>query len=272
MTSNDLEKIITEIKSEINTFSFKPSNLNKFDTTKKSDTEYLAYVNGTGGSYVKFLALLTKKLQPKNIVELGNREGLSTMAFYDQLPSDAKFTTIDIIDDVRYCPTEMFSDPRVSFIKGDVGSLHVLEQVPDKIDILFTDTIHYYFQLKDEFEIYQHLLADTAIFAIDDIHLNDKGKFWEEVKFAKWDLTEVCHHSGWGLFLFKREKATTWEERWNEVLKTTSLIWERKYNKLQVKDQHTENKKLINRLKNTLKKYPVVHQALIKIYYRIKSW
>lgn len=265
MTSSDVEKTIAEITSELKTFQIKESNLTRFKKDDPIDAEYLTYVNGVGGSYVKFLALLTKKLQPKNIVELGNREGLSTLAFYDQLPVNATFTTIDIIDDVRYCPEKMFTDPRVSFITGDVASLDVLKKVPDKIDILFTDTIHYYFQLKDEFEIYQHLLADTALVAIDDIRTNDKGKFWAEVNHPKWDLTELCHHSGWGLFLYERKVPKTREERWGYILEATSKIWERKYQELFIKDELATNSQPLNILKREIKKREGLHKVIIRL-------
>jgi predicted O-methyltransferase YrrM len=265
MTSSNLDEIINSIKTELDGFTFKPSNLVKFKPGNAEDAEYLTYANGVGGAYVKFLAILTKKLQPKNIVELGNREGLSTFAFYDQLPANSTFTTIDIIEDVRYCPDEMFTDPRVNFITGDVASLDVLKQVPDNIDILFTDTIHFYFQLKDEFEIYQHLLADTAIVAIDDIRTNDKGKFWAEVTHPKWDLTEVCHHSGWGLFLYERKVPKTREERWNAILEATSRIWERKYQELFVKDEARTNSEPMNVLKKKIKENKVLYKTILGV-------
>ena len=138
-------------------------------------------------------------------------------------------------------------------------------QKSNKIDILFTDTIHFYFQLKDEFEIYQHLLADTALVAIDDIRTNDKGKFWAEVTHPKWDLTELCHHSGWGLFLYERKVPKTREERWNSILEATSVIWERKYQELFIKDELATNKKPINVLKRKIKQTPPLHKAILTI-------
>lgn len=224
MTKESITKLIAEIENEMPSFSIKKENLEKFGTVDQADDEFLSYVNGVGG-YIKFLALLTKKLQLKNIVELGNREGLSTLAMYDQLPSDGNFISIDIIEDVRYCPTKMFSDSRVQFITGDVCDINVLKKIPPDIDFLFSDTIHFDFQIRDEFAIYQHLLADTALVAIDDIHTNDKGKFWDELTYEKWDLTELCHSSGWGLFLFKRKESLSREERWLKAVSTAATIW-----------------------------------------------
>ncbi|GEM_PF-3413919 len=265
MTPEKIEKLIREIENEMDAFQIKKENLEKFKENGPFDIECLSYLTAKESGYFKFLALLTKKLQPKTIVELGNREGLSTLSFYDQLPEDSTFTSIDILDDVRYCPDAMFTDPRVKFITGDVGSLDILKEVPDNIDILFTDTIHYYFQVKDEIEIYQHLLADTALVAIDDIRTNDKGKFWEEIQHPKWDLTELCHHSGWGLFLYERKVPLSTEEKQLAIAKATSTIWERKYTELLNKAEAADSKKMINILKREIKKHPTLYKMLVNL-------
>lgn len=269
MTKESITQLIKDIESELPRFSIKPENLQKFGQVDYMDDEYLSYVNGVGG-YIKFLALLTKKLQLKNVVELGNREGLSTLAIYDQLPSSSTFTTIDVVKDVRYCPPSMFKDSRVNFITGDVCSAKILEQIPTDIDLLFSDTIHYDFQIRDEFEIYQHLLADTALVAIDDIHTNDKGKFWDELIYDKWDLTELCHASGWGLFLFKRDVSLTKEERWLKAVTASSNIWQRKYTELYEEEVMREEMSLKSKLKNTVRSNPVVHSLIIKAKNLIK--
>lgn len=265
MTKESITELIAEIERELPAFSIKKESLEKFGTVDHMDDEFLSYVNGVGGSYVKFLALLTKKLELKNIVELGNREGLSTLAIYDQLPSESSFTSIDIIEDVRYCPESMFSDPRVHFIIGDVCDVSVLKKVPFDIDLLFSDTIHFNFQIRDEFAIYQHLLADNALVAIDDIHTNDKGKFWDDVIYDKWDLTELCHGSGWGLFLFKRKEPISKEERWLKAVTTAAAIWQRKYYELYQTEEERKNNSLKSKAKRILKKNASVYSLLIKI-------
>lgn len=266
MNAEQIEKIIGEIRTELSTFNIHEKNLTNFDLDKPLDKAFLSYVNGVGGSYVKFLALLTKKLQFKNIVELGNREAISTLAIYDQLPENSKLTTIDILEDARYCPKEMFTDPRVKFITGDVCDISVLKQLPADIDFLFSDTIHFDFQIRDEFAIYQHLLADTALVAIDDIHTNDKGIFWDEVTYEKWDLSELCHYNGWGLFLFERKVLVSKEERWLKAVTAATEIWQRKYNELnKEKTQRIENS-VKNKVKKIVKRNPFFYSLLVKIH------
>jgi len=264
MNSHQIKNVIDEIRDELSGFSIAESNLEKFNLNLRADTEFLSYVNGTGGSYVKFLALLVRKLSPKNIVELGNREGISTLAIYDQLPADSHFTTIDIVEDQRYCPRAMFTDERVSFIFGDVCSLDVIKQVPFDIDLLFSDTIHFDFQIRDEFAIYQYLLADTALVAVDDIHTNDKGLFWDSITSDKWDLTELCHTpGGWGLFLYERKEPSSKEVRWKHLTEAAALIWERKYTEIAEREELRESKMLRNRAKEFLKQSPFIYRILI---------
>lgn len=264
MTKESITQLISEIKKEIPTFSLKADSLSKFGTVDHADDEFLSYVNGVGGHYVKFLALLIKKLQFKNIVELGNREAISTLAIYDQLPENSHFTTIDILEDLRYCPASMFNDRRVSIITGDVCDINVLNKLPDDIDLLFSDTIHFNFQIRDEFTIYQHLLADTALVAIDDIHTNDKGIFWDELTYDKWDLTELCHSSGWGLFLFKRKIPESREDRWLKAVSAAANIWQRKYYELYSEKLTDEERSLKKRTKRYLAKFPSIYTLLVK--------
>jgi len=264
MTKETVEQTIQEIKKELLDFSIDKKNLEKFGTVDHMDDEYLSYVDGFKGAfYIKFLALLVKKIKPKNIVELGNREGLSTLAIYDQLPSDSKFVTIDILEDVRYCPSAMFNDARVNFITGDVCDIEILKEIPKEIDFLFSDTIHHDFQIRDEIEIYQHLLSDVALVAIDDIHTNDKGKFWDEVTYAKWDLSEICHSSGWGLYLFQRKNKTTPEQRWLAAVEASARIWRRKHSENESILSKIEEQKIQNKLKNFIRSNHFLHKTTL---------
>lgn len=265
ITRENIDLAISEIKKELPIFEIKPENLEKFGHVSELDDECLSCVNGAGGSYVKFLALLVKKFQFETIVELGNQTGLSTLAIYDQLPATSTFTTVDIIEDIRYCPEKMKSDDRVSILIGDVCDVDILKKIPTGINLLFTDTIHFNFQIQDEFAIYQHLLADTAIVAVDDIHKNDKGIFWEALDYEKWDLTELCHVSGWGVFLFKRKQPTSKEQLWLNVVEKSSKIWQRKYEELNNEKIVREESTLKNRLKSLLRKYPSFYKTLIKV-------
>ena len=264
MNKNQIDSIIQEINSEVSSYQLRKENLAKFTDTQ-SDQECLSYINGTGGWYCKFLALLVNKLPLKNIVELGNREGMSTLSIYDGMSKDAHFKTVDISKDQRYCPNEMFLDPRVSFIFGDVCDLNIYKDIPIDIDLLFSDTIHLDFQLRNEWSVYEPLLANSALFAIDDINLNDKRKLFDELPYAKWDLTKLCHGSGWGLVLYERTEILTKEERIKKSLMAALKIWK---NNSDLKDVFIDNlpkNKLKKSLKSLLRKTPILHKLSIAL-------
>lgn len=255
-----LEKV-NYVKNNFNNYKIKDNNLYKFSQSK-DDQEFLSYVNGRGGGYVKFLATLVKEFNFEKIVELGNREGLSTLAIFDALPINSEFITIDLIKDQRYCPEEMFKDRRVKFLFGDVCDLSIFgETLAMDIDFLFSDTIHHDFQLRDEWEIYQYLLADKALVAIDDININDKRRLFDEIDYLKWDLTDICHDSGWGLFLFERKNKLTKEERVLNVYKSAMKIWKRKFDEADLIVERYKNRKIKNIIKRFLLKHSFIHKA-----------
>jgi predicted O-methyltransferase YrrM len=267
----ELNAKIEELKKAAPSYQFKEANLAKFGTSEDQQV-HLGYVrDGVGGFYPKFLAAMVKEFQFKNIVELGNEKGFSTLAMYDALPEDSSFITIDLLKDQRYCPDAMFTDPRVKFIFGDVSDLSIFKgHLPMDIDLLFTDTIHFNFQISDEFEIYQHLLADKAIVAIDDINLNDKRLFFDRMPYAKWDLTEVCHVSGWGLFLYERKEKLSIEERTLKAFQASAKIWYRKFLELETAKNEREERMVMNRLKKFVRHNPQIHKAVIAIRRVIK--
>jgi hypothetical protein len=167
----------------------------------------MPFVKGQGGFNYQFFALFTRYFQPKNILELGNLQGVSTVMIYSELPADAKYTTVDIVKDQCYVPEEIRKDSRVRFVYGDALDLNIYENdIPKNIDWLFTDTVHFYQQVKDEYDVYESLLADGAFILIDDINLKDKRKLFDELPFEKWDLTEWCHHNGFGMLRYKKTK------------------------------------------------------------------
>jgi predicted O-methyltransferase YrrM len=263
-----VDKAISEIKSELKSFPISEHALQKFKDSK-IDNEAKALLSLDG--YLKFMPALIKKLGIKNILELGNREGLSTLSIWDHLPLDGHFISIDIEKDLRYCPEAMFTDPRVRFIYGDVSDPQIYNGVyPDQIEFMFMDTIHYEFQVTDEFEANQFYLADKALVAIDDIHLNDKGKFFEKLPYQKWDLTELCHASGWGLFLFERKIPMSREQRIFEAYKTSQRIFKRKFDEQSAILNRIDHKKLVNIGKRTIKRVGLLYRGLLFIRNKFK--
>lgn len=242
-------------------------NLSKFDLQKKEDLLYFSFIDNKNQHYVTFLHFLIRKLNPDNVVELGNREGVSTLAMYDAIKkTGSSFYSIDIEKDQRYCPEHMFHDKQMRFLFGDVCSLDIIKKLPKNIDILFTDTIHFDFQVRDEWEIYQHLLSDLALVAIDDINIHDKRKLFDEVQFSKWDLTELCHASGWGLFLFERKIPIEESVQSQRILEAIIRVWERKYSSLYQKMLEDKGNGFFGKIKYYAKKIKILYYVYTLIF------
>lgn len=263
-----IDSLIKNFEEIKDTIKIDEKNLVKFDTSKSIDREFLSFTDGRGGYYMKFLHYMVSTLKPTTVVELGNREGLSTLCIYNGMKElhESNFYTVDIEKDQRYCPPAMFSDKRIHFLFGDVCSTEIVTQIPRNIDLLFSDTIHFDHQIRDEFEIYQHLLADTALVAIDDIKLNDKGLLFESLPYDKWDLTELCHASGWGLFLFKRNTPLTETDKVHNLKDSMLKVWERKYKKLYEDTRNVESQRIGGRIKNTIKQITPIYKIYTGIF------
>ena len=173
------------------------------------------------------------------ICELGNREGLSTLAILDAMSEEHLFLSIDTKPDLRFVPSEKGNslDNFVAMI-GDCLDKNTIQKVEEllsqqaipsekkKIGLLFCDTIHTYEQLSAEFKSYEYLLADEAIILVDDIQdwgewleprpwenetihpdRRTKYRFFEEWEGEKYDITELCHNpTGFAAFIYRREK------------------------------------------------------------------
>ena len=170
------------------------------------------------GGYFQFLKEIVMATKPMHVVELGNREGMSTVSIIDGMRTNASgyFTSVDIINDLRFVPEEAKRYPYVNFVFGDCLDPKTVSQISANgpIDILFLDTIHTKAQLKAEWSTYEPLLADEALILIDDVDLNDKGQAFADIKHEKFNDIKL-HVSGFGVVFYKRDLRTD-EEFWDQ--------------------------------------------------------
>ena len=118
LSRESVERAIAQIKQEIPDHQLDSRFLKNF-TGVPYDQEVLGFIRGGKGyDYLKFLTLLVKKLNISNILELGNYAGASTVCIYAGMPANARFTTVDVVEDQRYCTDEMRRDSRVGFVIG----------------------------------------------------------------------------------------------------------------------------------------------------------
>jgi hypothetical protein len=225
-----LDRVETRLSSKI---VYPESLLHRFNLKSAFDREIRDYLvlGGAAGGYYHWLTRLAQEAGPALIVELGNRHGTSTIALYAGLHPESRMLSLDVMKDQRYIPDQIFSDPRVRFLFGDGLDVTVYERsgipYPLDIDILWTDTVHTYQQVSAEFSVYEPLLADEAVIAIDDIHLNDKNRFFNEAPYEKRDLTTPYHASGFGVLHYVRppgERGKSPQDRALESLRRSARI------------------------------------------------
>jgi predicted O-methyltransferase YrrM len=203
LTTKEIEIILARIKAEISTGVYQPPA--ELLRIAYRDPEVVQFIHDMEHSaYYQFLALFTRYTRPRNVFELGTQHGTGSIMMYSELAPDARLTTIELASQQFYMPEEMRDDTRFRLIIGDCLDLSAYPTVPGDIDLLFTDTIHNYRQIKDEYDVYRHFLTDGAFVLIDDINLTDKRRLVDELPLEKWDLTDWCHFNGFGLIRYRQ--------------------------------------------------------------------
>ncbi|MFY1048312.1 O-methyltransferase [Chryseobacterium sp. GP-SGM7] len=62
----------------------------------------------------RLLTIISKMLNPKNILEIGTFTGYATLCLAEGLSSEGKITTIDVNEDLAYLPGKYFSESEYS--------------------------------------------------------------------------------------------------------------------------------------------------------------
>ncbi|MCU7615407.1 O-methyltransferase [Chryseobacterium sp. GMJ5] len=62
----------------------------------------------------RLLTIISKILQPKNILEIGTFTGYATLCLTEGLSKDGKITTLDVNEDLAYLPKKYFSESEYS--------------------------------------------------------------------------------------------------------------------------------------------------------------
>lgn len=209
MNKLTLEKIINETKIH-NCIKWNDISITDLVRDNWVYSTYLLNKDGNHG----YFALLHNIVSNVDgvIVELGNREGMSTLAIYDALTPNSIFYSLDIVNDIRFVVEKVKTDKRVH-IDNDFNSLdsdRIKKQFQEKsISVIFFDTIHTYEQIKKEYEVWKPYLKDDCVLLVDDIRdWNGHTKWkWHEEMMDDWhsyDVTEWGHNfTGFSVYIKK---------------------------------------------------------------------
>jgi len=168
-------------------------------------------MDGDIHDHLTTLYMLTVEFNLRRVLELGTRNGHSTIAFlYAVDQTDGIVTSIDIDS----CPgafanilTADFKTKRWTFIQQD----DLTVDWKDPVDHLFIDTVHDYDQTLKELKKYEPYVVNGGIITLHDLNLNGsytgvKGAIDDYLK-GREDLHYYEYLNCYGLaVIFKRSK------------------------------------------------------------------
>lgn len=183
-----------------------PLEKEKFDKVDKENYNFLKDIPKGSGLYYTFLYEAIKNFRPKNIVELGNRKGLSTLCMLHAMNDEQSLTTIDVKHGLQFIPEYYKNKKNFKSFVGSSTDEEIFQDCDPDIDFLFIDTEHKYKQIMREWGLWRTKLSDGCIVAADDINWPGMKKFIEEIKHFQWINSVDLHASGFLIFQYKKER------------------------------------------------------------------
>lgn len=89
----------------------------------------------------RLLTIISKMMQPKNILEIGTFTGYATLCLTEGLAKDGKITTLDVNEDLAYLPRKYFAESefssQINFKLQDAKEF--LRETDEVFDLVFID-------------------------------------------------------------------------------------------------------------------------------------
>ena len=106
----------------------------------------------------RLLAIISKMLQPKNILEIGTFTGYATLCLTEGLAKEGKITTIDVNEELAYLPKKYFQESefsaQIDFQLKDAKDF--LKETDEFFDLVFIDAD------KENYPEYFHLIKSRV--------------------------------------------------------------------------------------------------------------
>ncbi|KKM25319.1 hypothetical protein LCGC14_1596110, partial [marine sediment metagenome] len=160
-------------------------------------------INVWPGEHYRLLSGLIKSINARKIIEIGTHNGLACLAMLEVLPKDSSVVTYDIMPWQKFKGTNLknedFEDGRLVMYNADVGKPAIMDQhakVFQEADMIFVDAPGRKEFLKQMKRIG---VKEGCLVIIDDIHLWEHQKLWQQITLPKLDVSSSSHFSGTGL-------------------------------------------------------------------------
>ncbi len=137
----------------------------------------------------RLLSVLSKMIQPKNILEIGTFTGYATLSLAEGLAEDGKITTLDVNEELSYLPKKYFQESEFSDqINFQLQDARVfLKETEEIFDFVFIDAdkenyVEYFNLIKPRIKSGAIILFDNVLWYGKVLEEEPKQKSTQKIK------------------------------------------------------------------------------------------
>ena len=148
----------------------------------------------SGKQQGRFLAIVSKLLSPKNVLEIGTFTGYATLCLAEGLAENGKITTLDINEELSYLPKKYFAESdfaeKINFCLQD--GREFLQNTDEIYDLVFIDGnkaayVDYLNLIRPKLRSGGVVLFDNVLWYGKVLEENPKSKMTKKIK----ELNEI---------------------------------------------------------------------------------
>ena len=137
----------------------------------------------------RLLAVLSKMMQPKSVLEIGTFTGYATLCLAEGLAKEGKITTLDVNEDLAYLPQKYFNESEYSTqIDFKIQDAKVfLKETNEIFDLVFIDAdkenyVEYFKLIKPRLKSGSVVMFDNVLWYGKVLEENPKMKSTQNIK------------------------------------------------------------------------------------------
>ncbi|MGZ5211157.1 MAG: O-methyltransferase [Kaistella sp.] len=137
----------------------------------------------------RLLSILSKILQPKNILEIGTFTGYATLCLVEGLKENGKITTLDVNEELAYLPKKYFAESefneKIDFKLQDAKMF--LKETDEVFDLVFIDAdkenyVEYFNLIKPKVQSGSVILFDNVLWYGKVLEENPKQESTKKIQ------------------------------------------------------------------------------------------
>lgn len=137
----------------------------------------------------RLLSILSKMLQPKNILEIGTFTGYATLCLVEGLKENGKITTLDVNEELAYLPKKYFAESefneKIDFKLQDAKMF--LKETDEVFDLVFIDAdkenyVEYFNLIKPKVQSGSVILFDNVLWYGKVLEENPKQESTKKIQ------------------------------------------------------------------------------------------